>query len=54
MKPQRLLAPLFIALAILVALLFAVAWLPLREAHEATSEANLRETLSRVQRLLTH
>ena len=29
-------------------------WLPLREAHEATSEANLRETLSRVQRLLTH
>jgi 8-oxo-dGTP pyrophosphatase MutT (NUDIX family) len=28
-------------------------WLSLREAHEATSEANLRETLSRVQRLLT-
>ena len=29
-------------------------WLPLNEAREATSEANLRETLSRVQRLLTH
>jgi len=28
-------------------------WLPVREAHEATSEANLRETLSRVRRLLT-
>ena len=28
-------------------------WLPLQEAYEATSEANLRETLSRVQRLLT-
>jgi 8-oxo-dGTP pyrophosphatase MutT (NUDIX family) len=27
-------------------------WLPLREAYEATSEANLRETLARVQRLL--
>ena len=28
-------------------------WLPLREAYEATSEANLRETLARVRRLLT-
>ena len=28
-------------------------WLPLREAFEATSEANLRETLARVERLLT-
>src|SRR5215831_7018785 len=28
-------------------------WLPLHEAQEATSEANLRETLSRVRRLLT-
>ena len=28
-------------------------WLPVREAHEATSEANLREALSRVRRLLT-
>jgi 8-oxo-dGTP pyrophosphatase MutT (NUDIX family) len=27
-------------------------WLPLAEAHEATSEANLRETLTRAQRLL--
>ncbi len=27
-------------------------WLSLREAHQATSEANLRETLSRVRRLL--
>ena len=27
-------------------------WLPVREALEATSEANLRETLSRVRRLL--
>jgi hypothetical protein len=34
-KPRRLLAPLFVALAILVALLFAVAWLPLREARDA-------------------
>jgi 8-oxo-dGTP pyrophosphatase MutT (NUDIX family) len=29
-------------------------WLPAREAYEATSEDNLRETLSRVQRLLAH
>jgi 8-oxo-dGTP pyrophosphatase MutT (NUDIX family) len=29
-------------------------WLPLPEALAATSEANLRESLSRVQRLLTH
>jgi len=28
-------------------------WLPARDALEATSEANLRETLSRVERLLT-
>jgi hypothetical protein len=28
-------------------------WLPAREAFEVTSEANLRETLSRVERLLT-
>jgi 8-oxo-dGTP pyrophosphatase MutT (NUDIX family) len=28
-------------------------WLSLTEAHEATSEANLRETLARVERLLT-
>jgi 8-oxo-dGTP pyrophosphatase MutT (NUDIX family) len=28
-------------------------WLPLPDAYEATSEANLRETLARVQRLLT-
>jgi len=28
-------------------------WLPLPEAYEATSEANLRETLARVRRLLT-
>jgi 8-oxo-dGTP pyrophosphatase MutT (NUDIX family) len=28
-------------------------WLPTREAFETTSEANLRETLSRVERLLT-
>ena len=28
-------------------------WLPLPEAYEATSEANLRETLARVGRLLT-
>ena len=28
-------------------------WLPLPDAHEATSEANLRETLSRVRGLLT-
>jgi 8-oxo-dGTP pyrophosphatase MutT (NUDIX family) len=28
-------------------------WLSLAEAHEATSEANLRETLARMQRLLT-
>src|SRR3954447_11609884 len=35
MHPKRFLAPLFIALAILVALLFAVAWLPLREARDA-------------------
>jgi 8-oxo-dGTP pyrophosphatase MutT (NUDIX family) len=28
-------------------------WLPVREAFEVTSEANLRETLSRVERLLT-
>jgi 8-oxo-dGTP pyrophosphatase MutT (NUDIX family) len=28
-------------------------WLPLRDAYEATAEANLRETLSRVRRLLT-
>jgi 8-oxo-dGTP pyrophosphatase MutT (NUDIX family) len=27
-------------------------WLPLADAHDATSEANLRETLSRLQRLL--
>jgi 8-oxo-dGTP pyrophosphatase MutT (NUDIX family) len=27
-------------------------WLPVREAYAATSEANLRETLARVQRLL--
>jgi 8-oxo-dGTP pyrophosphatase MutT (NUDIX family) len=27
-------------------------WLPLREAYEAITEANLRETLARVQRLL--
>ena len=27
-------------------------WLPWREAYEATSEANLRETLARVERLL--
>lgn len=32
---KRLLAPLFVALALLVALLFGVAWLPLREAREA-------------------
>jgi 8-oxo-dGTP pyrophosphatase MutT (NUDIX family) len=28
-------------------------WLPWREAYQATSEANLRETLARVERLLT-
>jgi len=28
-------------------------WLPLPDAYDATSEANLRETLARVQRLLT-
>jgi 8-oxo-dGTP pyrophosphatase MutT (NUDIX family) len=28
-------------------------WLPWHEAYEATSEANLRETLARVERLLT-
>jgi 8-oxo-dGTP pyrophosphatase MutT (NUDIX family) len=28
-------------------------WLSLTEAHEATSEANLRETLARMERLLT-
>ncbi|HEV2722565.1 MAG TPA: penicillin-binding transpeptidase domain-containing protein [Thermoanaerobaculia bacterium] len=32
---KRLLAPLFVALAVLVALLFGVAWLPLREARDA-------------------
>ncbi len=32
---KRLLAPLFVALTILVALLFGVAWLPLREARDA-------------------
>jgi peptidoglycan glycosyltransferase len=32
---KRLLAPLFVALAVLVALLFVVAWLPLREARDA-------------------
>lgn len=35
MKLRRFLAPLLIALPILVALLFAVAWLPLRNAREA-------------------
>ena len=35
MKLRRFLAPLFAALAILVALLFLVAWLPLRQAREA-------------------
>src|SRR6266545_4208913 len=35
MKLRRFLAPLFVALAILVALLFAVAWLPLRQARDA-------------------
>jgi 8-oxo-dGTP pyrophosphatase MutT (NUDIX family) len=29
-------------------------WLSLRDAYQATSEANLRETLSRVRRLLTY
>ncbi len=29
-------------------------WLSSNDAHQATSEANLRETLSRVQRLLAH
>ena len=28
-------------------------WLPLRDAYEATSEANLRETVARVGRQLT-
>lgn len=35
MKLRRFLGPLFIALAILVALLFAVTWLPLRAARDA-------------------
>ncbi|HKS21738.1 MAG TPA: penicillin-binding transpeptidase domain-containing protein [Thermoanaerobaculia bacterium] len=35
MKLRRFLAPLFAALAVLIALLFLVAWLPLRQARDA-------------------
>jgi DNA-binding NtrC family response regulator len=48
-KLRRFLAPLFIALAILVALLFVVAWLPLREAREAFERIYFEQLLGREQ-----
>jgi peptidoglycan glycosyltransferase len=43
---RRLILPLLIALAILVALLFGVAWLPLRQAREAWSRGHDAEAIA--------
>src|SRR6266508_4878117 len=50
MKLSRFLAPLFVALAILVALLFAVAWLPLRQARDAWRAGHDAEAIAIAER----
>jgi peptidoglycan glycosyltransferase len=47
---RRFVAPLFIALAILVAALFVVAWLPLRDARDAWRQGRDAEAIARAER----
>jgi len=47
---KRFLAPLFVALAVLVALLFVVAWLPLRQARDAWRAGRDAEAIERAER----
>jgi len=49
-KLRRFLAPLLLALALLVALLFAVAWIPLRQARDAWRGGHDADALATAQR----